>query len=146
MAAVADPSVPGFNQSLKVSRKSGNTNTATIKFGQVIETLDSLRCQGQTVTLSFWASAGANCSGAALTAQVVAGFGVNQSAASLVAGTWTSVSSPINGLTSLTRAMTRYQFSGVVAFRSDAARAAFLVHAERNRRRRRLDIDQRRAV
>ena len=51
---------------------------------------NSLRCQGQTVTLSFWAKAGANYSGGALTVQVIAGGGVNQSAASLVAGAWTS--------------------------------------------------------
>ncbi|MGH6797793.1 MAG: hypothetical protein ACREDI_05360, partial [Roseiarcus sp.] len=114
MAAVADTNVPGFNQSLKISRKPGNANSATIKFGQVIETLDSLRCQGQTVTLSFWAKAGANYSGAALTAQVIAGSGVNQSAASLVAGTWTSASSLINVAATPTRSMTRYQFSGVV--------------------------------
>jgi hypothetical protein len=114
MAAVADTSVPGFNQSLKVSRKSGNASTATINFGQVIETLDSLRCQGQTVTLSFWAKAGANFSGAALSAQVIAGSGVNQNAASLVAGTWTSASALINVAQTPTGTMTRYQFSGVV--------------------------------
>ncbi|HTZ67937.1 MAG TPA: hypothetical protein VMB83_10810 [Roseiarcus sp.] len=114
MAAVADTSVPGFNQSLKVSRKSGNANAATIKFGQVIETLDSLRCQGQTVTLSFWACAGTNYSGGALAVQAIAGSGANQSAASLIAGTWTSASSPINATQTLTRTMTRYQFSGVI--------------------------------
>jgi hypothetical protein len=114
MAAVADTSVLGFNQSLKVSRQSANANTAAIKFGQVIETLDSLRCQGQPVTLSFWAKAGASYSGAALGAQVIPGSGVNQSAASLVAGTWTAASSPINAAATLTKLMTRYQFSGVV--------------------------------
>ena len=125
MAAVADASVPGFNQSLKVSRKSGNANTSAIKFGQVIETLDSLRCQGQTVTLSFWASAGANFSGAALAVQAIAGSGVNQSAASLVAGTWTSASSPINAAATLTRTMTRYQFTGVVPFGATQLAALF---------------------
>jgi hypothetical protein len=114
MAAVADTSVPGFNQSLKVSRQSGNASAATINFGQVIETLDSLRCQGQTVTLSFWAKAGANFSGGALNAQVIAGGGVNQSAASLVAGTWTSASSVLSARQPLIRSMTYYQFSGVV--------------------------------
>ena len=85
MAAVADTSIVGFNQSLKISRQSGNANTAIISVGQVIETFDALRCQGQTVTLSFWAKAGANYSGGALTVQIVAGSGTNQSAASLLA-------------------------------------------------------------
>ena len=114
MAAAVDASVQGFNQSLKISRQPGNASTAAVNFGQVIETFDSLRCQGQTVTLSFWARAGATYSGGALGVQVVAGGGVNQSAASLVAGTWASSSSVINAQQALTSSMTRYQFSGVV--------------------------------
>jgi len=114
MAAVADASVAGFNQSLKISRQAGNASSATINVGQALETLDSLRCQGQTVTLSFWAKAGANYSGGALTVQVIAGGGVNQSAASLIAGTWTSASYVVNAAQALTSAMTRYQFTGVV--------------------------------
>lgn len=114
MAAAPDASVQGFNQSLKISRASGNSNTAAINVGQVIETFDSLRCQGQTVTLSFWARAGATYSGGALAVQLVAGGGVNQSAASLVAGTWTSASSVISAQQALTTSMTRYAFTGVV--------------------------------
>jgi hypothetical protein len=114
MAAVPDASVPGFNQSLKVSRQPGNSNTAAINVGQVVETFDSLRCQGQTITLSFWARIGTTYSGGALTAQVVAGGGGNQSAASLIAGTWTSRSLVVNAPQALTSAMTRYQFTGVV--------------------------------
>ena len=114
MAAVADLSVGGFNQSLKISRQAGNASLATINVGQALETFDSLRCQGQTVTLSFWAKAGANYSGGALTTQVIAGAGVNQSAATLVAGAWTSAAYVVNAAQALTRSMTRYQFSGVV--------------------------------
>jgi hypothetical protein len=114
MAASPDTSVTGFNQSLKVSRQSGNSNTAAVNLGQVVETFDSLRCQGQTVTLSFWARAGATYSGGALNVQLIAGSGVNQSAASLIAGTWTSLSSVISAQQTLTSGMTRYQFTGVV--------------------------------
>ncbi len=113
-AAVADTSVQGFSQSLKVSRQSGNANLSTITVGQVIETFDSLRCQGQTITLSFWARAGATFSGGALNVQVVEGAGVNQSAASLVAGTWTGASQVVSAQQTLTPTMTRYQFTGVV--------------------------------
>jgi hypothetical protein len=114
MAAVADMSVQGFSQSLKVSRQSGNANLSTINVGQVIETFDSLRCQGQTVTLSFWARAGATYSGGALSVQVIEGNGVNQSAASMVAGTWTGASPAVSAQQTLTTTMTRYQFTGVV--------------------------------
>ena len=114
MAAVADGSIAGFNQSLKISRQAGNASTATIYAGQALETFDSLRCQGQTVTLSFWAKSGANYSGGALTVQVIAGGGVNQSAQSLVAGGWTSAAYVVNAAQAVSRGMTRYQFSGVV--------------------------------
>jgi hypothetical protein len=112
-AAFPDTSVMGFSQSLKVQRQSGNSSTATINVGQVVETFDSLRCQGQTVTLSFWTRAGANYSGGALNVQVVEGNGVNQSATSLVAGTWTGISSIVSAQQALTSTMTRYQFTGV---------------------------------
>ena len=114
MAAVADTSVAGFNQSLKVSRQSGNTSLSPIVLGQVIETFDSLRCQGQTVTLSFWARAGANFSGSGVTAQIVVGFGVNQSAVALLATGWTSQSNIVNAQQALTTGMTRYQFTGTL--------------------------------
>ena len=113
MAAAADASVPGFNRSLRVSRQPGNASAATVNFGQVIETFDSLRCQGQTVTLSFWAKAGASYSGGALTAQAIAGSGVNQSATSLIAGTWTNAAPVVSAAQALTPTMTRYQFTGV---------------------------------
>jgi hypothetical protein len=113
-AAVADASVVGFNQSLKISRQSGNAATAAISVGQVVESLDSLRCQGQTVTLSFWAKAGATFSGGPLTAQIVYGSGINQNAASLIASTWTGQATALLATQTITSAMTRYQFTGVV--------------------------------
>ncbi len=116
MAAVPDTSVQGFSQSLKVSRQSGNANLSTINVGQVIETFDSLRCQGQIVTLSFWARIGATYSGGPLNIQVIEGNGVNQSAASMVAGTWTGASQVVSAQQTLTTAMMRYQFTGVVPF------------------------------
>jgi hypothetical protein len=83
--------VPGFTQALQFGRAAGNANTALISLGQVVETLDSIRLQGQTVTLSFWALAGASWSPAngALNVLLASGTGVNQSAANLAAGTWT---------------------------------------------------------
>ncbi len=114
MAAVADTSVTGFNQSLKISRQSGNANTATVNVGQVIETFDALRCQGQTLTLSFWAKAGANYSGGLLTAQVVCGAGANQSAASLLSSSWSSQATVLTATQPLTTGMTRYQFTGAM--------------------------------
>src|SRR5215472_3671811 len=87
--------VPGFSQALQFGRAAANANTVVITLGQIVETLDAIRAQGQTVTLSFWALAGANWSPASgnLNVQLVSGTGTNQSAASAVAGTWTGFSS-----------------------------------------------------
>src|SRR5215831_6340933 len=87
--------VPGFTQALQFGRAAANANTAVITLGQIVETLNAIRAQGQTVTLSFWAQAGANWSPAngALNVLLASGSGTNQTAASLVAGTWTGLSS-----------------------------------------------------
>ena len=83
--------LPTFLNALQFGRASANTNTAPIYLTQVMESLDCYRFQGQQVTLSFYALAGANFSAALskLTPVVVVGTGVNQSTASMIAGTWT---------------------------------------------------------
>ena len=88
----ADTGIAGFSQALRWQRKSANTDTAKISMGQVLETADSIRCQGQTVTLSFYVKCGANflASSANFTAAIVSGTGTDQSAANLVAGSWTN--------------------------------------------------------
>src|SRR5262249_959971 len=87
--------VPTFSNALQFGRGAGNANTAVINLRQVVETLDSIRAQGQLITLSFWAQAQQSWSPAngTLNVQLVSGTGINQSAASLVAGTWTGYSS-----------------------------------------------------
>lgn len=87
--------VPGFTQALQFGRGAANANTAVISLGQAIETLDAIRCQGQQVTVSFWAQAGANWSPTSGTLNVLlaSGTGINQSAASMVAASWAGYSS-----------------------------------------------------
>jgi hypothetical protein len=118
--------VAGFSNAIQFGRN--NANTAVINLGHVLETLDSIRCQGQTVTLSFWALAGANWSPASgnLNVLLASGTGTNQSAANLVAGSWTGYSSltltPQQGSAApaaniaqpVTGAWTRYSFTAVV--------------------------------
>jgi hypothetical protein len=120
--------VPGFAAALQFGRSSGNSNTGTINLFQVIETADSIRCQGQTVTLSFWALAGANWSPASgnLSVLLGSGTGTNQSAANFAAGSWTGFSSltltpqqgsaaPATGIAQpITTTWTRYSFTAPV--------------------------------
>ena len=126
MANVADSSVLGFANSMLLTRQSGNTNTAPIQFGQVIETADSVKAQGQIMTLSFWARSGLNYSGGALSVALISSAGSNQSVASMLAGSWTGQTSVTltptasNGVAGapaqqpLTSGMTRYSFTGLI--------------------------------
>ncbi len=114
VSQVANTTVAGFSQSLVFGRGSGDTHTAQISLGQVLESADSVRMQGQPVTFSFYAAAGANFSASALNVQVISGTGNNQSAANMIAGSWTGQTNVINTTTALTTTMTRYSFTGTV--------------------------------
>ncbi len=124
----ATTAVPTFSNSLQFGRANGNANTAVISLGQVIESADSVRAQGQQVTLSFWAQAGATWSPANgnLNVQINSGTGTNQSAANMVAGTWTgfqsltltpqqgSATAAANIAQPITTTWTRYAFTATV--------------------------------
>jgi len=116
MSQQANTDVAGFNLALQWGRANANANTAPINLGQVIETADAIRLQGQTVTLSFYVKCGASflASSPTFNVQLVSGTGTNQSAANLVAGAWTGQSNVISTALAPTTTTTRYQFTGTV--------------------------------
>ena len=116
MAVVADTSLPGFSQALQVYRQSGTSNAAQIYFGQVLETLDTVKLQGQPVTFSFWAKALSGFTSPAyeVLVQIVYGTGTNQTAAQLISASWTNQANLVNQVQSLTTGMTRYQFTATL--------------------------------
>jgi hypothetical protein len=54
--------ITGLPNYVRIQRTSGDTQTGSIYFNQSIETTNSYPMANQTVTLSFWAKAGANYS------------------------------------------------------------------------------------
>jgi len=79
--SVYRPSGPtGFNYAARVQRDAGNTSTANMVFCQALESVNSTRFNGKTVTLSFWARAGANFSSASsiLNTSITYGTGTDQ--------------------------------------------------------------------
>ena len=56
------PSLSGFQYCLRNARTSGATDTQNLTIGYSVETADSMRLMGKTVTMSFYARAGANYS------------------------------------------------------------------------------------
>ena len=113
MSKQANTDVAGLAQALQWGRTNGNANTAVINLGQVMETADAIRLQGQPITLSFWVKGGANAP-ASINVQVIAGTGTDQSAANLVAGAWTGQASVVNATLAPTTISTRYAFTGTV--------------------------------
>ena len=70
----------GFTYSQRVQRDSGNTNTQNTQLVQIIESPIATSLQGQYVTVSFWAKAGANYSvgSSNITVVLYAGTGTDQ--------------------------------------------------------------------
>jgi hypothetical protein len=62
----------------RIQRASGSTNTTTCAIGYTLETNDSIRFQGKTVTFSFYAKKGSNYSGADLNGALYYGTGTDQ--------------------------------------------------------------------
>ena len=117
MTETANTGIPGFSEAFVWGRANSGSGTSTVYLGQALETLDSIRAQGQPVTLSFWAAAnsGINASGSPLQVQIVEGFGTNQSASALVNNVWTAQTNVNSSSQVLTSTLTRYAFSGLVS-------------------------------
>ena len=107
--------LPFIQYCARVQRDSGNTNTAEpIRINQLLETVNSVPLAGSTVTLSFYARAGANFSAASslLTAQVISGTGTDQN---VLSGGYTGIAYPITSQVTLTTTWQRFSITGIIA-------------------------------
>ena len=106
-------SVPsGFQYSLKLQRPNANTGTSGLSSVQMIESSNCFDLAGQSVTLSFWAKAGANYSGGTLTVQGLSGTVADQTGDPY---NWTGLSAFINAGQAITTTWTRYSFTATVS-------------------------------
>jgi len=122
------PSGQGFKYSAGFGRTAANTNTNSIWFVQLIESVNMLDLAGQSVTLSFWAKAGANYSGGNLTVLVNSGTSADQSLATFSGGPctgYTGYASVINGSQAITTTWTKYTFTGSVGSTAQEIGVAF---------------------
>jgi hypothetical protein len=105
--------LPNIQYALRFQRNSGQTGTGTYYFGQSVETLNSIPFAGKTVTLSFYARAGANYSATsnALGTNLVWGTGTDQSVTS---GTYTGATTPISQTTTLTTTWQRFTYTAAI--------------------------------
>lgn len=105
-----------FYRGVRIGRNSSATATGNIAIATALETVDSLRFQGQSVTLSFYAKAGANYSSASniLTAFIYTGTGTDQ-AAGLLSGSWTGSANPLSQNVTLTTSWQRFSLTTTIA-------------------------------
>jgi len=103
-----------FPFALRLQRIAGQTSTSAIYAGQLIETNNCKDLAGQTVTLSFYATAGANYSGGAVSVAVYTGTAADQGTTSLNSGSWTNFAAPISSTFTPTTTRTLYTFTGTL--------------------------------
>ena len=97
----------------RIQRASGNTATNPLNFAQTIESINCYDLAGQSVTLSFWARAGANYSSTSnsLVATIVSGTGTD---GNLYNGL-TGFAITANTTATLTTSWQRFTVTGTVA-------------------------------
>jgi hypothetical protein len=105
--------LPFIQYCARVQRDSGNTSGNSMILTQSLETTNSLYYAGKTVTMSFYARAGANYSptSSALTVQLLTGTGTDQNS---ITG-FTGQSAVINSTATLTTTWQRFSYSVTLA-------------------------------
>jgi hypothetical protein len=106
--------LPSIQYGARVQRNSGQTGTGGIYYSQCFESINSVPFAGKTVTLSFYARAGANYSAASsvLSATMATGTGTDQN---LIASGYTGAAYPINSNATLTTTWQRFTYTGTVS-------------------------------
>jgi hypothetical protein len=105
--------LPFIQYGLRIQRDSGNTSTQLIAASQSFESVNSIPFAGKTITVSFYAKAGANYSSASslFKMQVYSGTGTDQN----VLNGLTGGAVVIDGNATLTTTYQRFSFTGTVA-------------------------------
>ena len=111
--------------SLKLQRSAGSSATTPIGVQQTIESKNCYDLSGQTITISFWAKAGANFSSSAnsLGVQFITGTAADQGGSSYT--TWTGQATIINATATLTTSWQRFTYTGTVGANVLEATAIF---------------------
>ena len=106
----------------RVQRDSGNTSTQYLEIYNALENSDSARFIGQTVTLSFYARAGANFSAASsvITSKIISGTGTDQPAPD-----FTGLANVVSTSATLTTTWQRFTRTGTVSASATQVGVAF---------------------
>jgi hypothetical protein len=110
---VPGSTLPQFAYCSRMQRNSGSTDVTATQLGYTLETADSLRFAGKTITVSFWARAGANYSGTsnALYYVLATGTGTDQR---LLGSGFTGTAYSVVSLVTLTTSWQRFSYTTTV--------------------------------
>lgn len=106
--------LPFIQYCARVQRTAASTSTTVMELAQCLETVNSIPFAGKTVTLSFYARAGANYSptSSALSAVLYTSTSTD---GNVLVGPWAGAATPINSAATLTTTWQRFSFSGTIA-------------------------------
>ena len=113
--------LPNIQYALRMGRASANTNTTNLFIGQSFESVNSIPFAGKTITLSYYARAGANYSSASSLFNVYMGYGTGTDQ-NIFAG-YTGQTS--TGATNGTLTTTWQRFTTTVSIASTATELGF---------------------
>jgi hypothetical protein len=102
----------GFQYAMRLQRDSGNTNTSSLQVWQSLESVTSIPLAGKTLTLSFYARAGATYTGSVISAAMYSGTGTDQN---VNVGGFTGSTAFASSTATLTTSWQRFTISGTVA-------------------------------
>ena len=107
----------GFQYCARVGRAASDSRTQTISFAQIIESVNMYDLASQTVTVSFYARAGANFSATSgiLSAAIYTGTVADGTALQFSANLWTGQTSSFSSNATLTTTATRYTVTGTIS-------------------------------
>jgi len=105
--------LPNIQYCARLARSAGSTATVYPQLTNSFETINTIPYVGKTVTMSFYARAGANFSpaGGQMSAFLQTGTGTDQSATS----GYTGEQNPVGGAVTLTTTWQRFSFTGTIA-------------------------------
>jgi hypothetical protein len=105
--------LPFIQYCARLARNSATTNTSGIQITQSFETVNSLPFAGKTVTMSFYARAGANfsSSGSSINVYLLTGTGTDQNQST----GYTGQATPVSTTATLTTTWQRFSFTGTIA-------------------------------
>jgi hypothetical protein len=100
----------GFQYAIRIQRNSGNTSTDSMGLRYTLESADSYRLAGKTVTLSFYLRKGADYSGTNFVPYIASGTGTDQPVYAFTSFTTVATSTIVP-----TTSWVRYSVTGTVA-------------------------------